>query len=170
MTAAPTMQPDPALARAGSGNRWRLAAAPRAQLRLLLGLMWAASVFVITIPTAVEPVGTSLDESWVMGLIIGAHAHRQWGSQVIFTYGPLGYLDFPKFVFFDTWLSSILVKLAIHVVFVGALVLLMVKRRAGFRWWVLFGLLVVLPLYALPSLEHECLLATFVLLIVRATP
>jgi hypothetical protein len=142
---------------------------PRWQLPWWTALPWAAAVFFVTVPPAVQRIGASLDESWLIGLTIGARVHRQWGSQIVFTYGPLGYLDFTRFVFFDLWSQAFLVTIAIHVVFVGALVLLLVQRQAGIQWWILLGLVVLLPLYVLPSLEHECVLATFVLLVIGAT-
>ena len=58
---------------------------PRWQLPWWTALPWAAAVFFVTVPPAVQRIGASLDESWLIGLNIGAHVHRQWGSQIVFT-------------------------------------------------------------------------------------
>lgn len=43
-----------------------------------------------------------VDGSWMAGLYMAAHDGRDFGTQIVFTYGPLGYLAFP-----DLWYSNL---------------------------------------------------------------
>jgi hypothetical protein len=43
-----------------------------------------------------------IDASWMAGLYMAAHDGRDFGTQIVFTYGPLGYLAFP-----DLWYSNL---------------------------------------------------------------
>jgi hypothetical protein len=43
-----------------------------------------------------------IDGSWIGGLYMAAHDGRDFGTQIVFTYGPLGFLAFP-----DLWYSDL---------------------------------------------------------------
>jgi hypothetical protein len=43
-----------------------------------------------------------VDGSWMAGLYMAAHDGRDFGTQIVFTYGPLGFLAFP-----DLWYSNL---------------------------------------------------------------
>lgn len=57
----------------------------------------AASVVVVTALTypRFNGVGPGLDMSWHTGLFLGVHRGLDFGSDIVFTYGPLGFLKFP---------------------------------------------------------------------------
>ncbi len=65
---------------------------------LLLGfILW------IVIPAVPYSGGTGLDGSWAIGLSLG-HANRMnFGRDIVFTYGPLGYLTAPTFPEAEPW-------------------------------------------------------------------
>jgi hypothetical protein len=52
-------------------------------------------VALLTWPVTSTAPGTGLDPSWMMGLAKAAHDKIHWGSDIAFTYGPLGYLQLP---------------------------------------------------------------------------
>jgi hypothetical protein len=65
---------------------------------LLLGI-----IFWIVIPSVPFPLGPGLDPSWVFGLNIGHFERMIFGRDIIFTYGPLGYLMVPTFPEAEPW-------------------------------------------------------------------
>ena len=57
------------------------------------GALVAVLVFAISLRLGIGTAGTNLDESW-SAVIAWAHVHgEQWGSDIVFTYGPLGWLN-----------------------------------------------------------------------------
>jgi len=65
---------------------------------LLVGI-----IFWIVIPSVPFPVGPGLDGSWVFGLNMGHFERMIFGRDIIFTYGPLGYLVVPTFPEAEPW-------------------------------------------------------------------
>jgi hypothetical protein len=41
----------------------------------------------------------SLDDSWIIGLYLAHRRGYQWGQDIVFTYGPLGFLEHPRLAF-----------------------------------------------------------------------
>ena len=46
-----------------------------------------------TLPTPLDGAGAGLDPSWVIGLHLAADKGMIFGRDLVFTYGPLGYLS-----------------------------------------------------------------------------
>jgi hypothetical protein len=65
---------------------------------LLLGI-----IFWIVIPSQPFPLGTGLDASWIFGLNMGHFDRMVFGRDIVFTYGPLGYLVVPTFPEAEPW-------------------------------------------------------------------
>ena len=64
---------------------------------LVAPLGWAGilTFFVLTFPTV--PLGIDLDSSW-SAVLVYAHQHGlQFGKDIVFTYGPLGFLTVPYY-------------------------------------------------------------------------
>jgi len=61
--------------------------------------LWAALVTVSVYPlsASVEP-GAKLDESWIAALYLAAGRGLDYGTEIVFTYGPLGYLTVPRII------------------------------------------------------------------------
>ena len=61
-----------------------------------LAMVWMVVPLVITLaawqPVPLPPIG-GLDPSWLAGLEMAHHAGLTFGTQVVWTYGPLGFLD-----------------------------------------------------------------------------
>jgi len=66
-----------------------------------LGL--AALIVLIVVPSIPGPVGAGLDAGWIWGLNMAHAKGLLFGTQLVFTYGPLGYLAFPAFPEAEPW-------------------------------------------------------------------
>ena len=77
-----------------------------------------AYVGLMTIPVAYASGNPGLDSSWVFGLNYLAHSHFKFGPDIIFTYGPLGFIYLPEMIG-----QNIAIALVVR----------------GFIWFLLFG-------------------------------
>jgi hypothetical protein len=57
----------------------------------------------VTFPVVVGPAESGLDPSWRIGLELAAARHLDFGTEIVYTYGPLGFLILPHLVV--TWVS-----------------------------------------------------------------
>ncbi len=73
-----------------------------------------------------------LDASWIAGLNIAVNQGMQFGKEIIFTYGPLGFLFLPKLFTVELWYLSLSFHLAVHGFFFYALYLLLKHHHAAF--------------------------------------
>jgi hypothetical protein len=60
-------------------------------------------IFLIVIPSLPPALGPGLDASWAFGLNMGHFDRMIFGRDIIFTYGPLGYLIVPTFPEAEPW-------------------------------------------------------------------
>jgi hypothetical protein len=74
----------------------RILGAIQATLLLIL-------IFWIVMPSVPYPGGPGLDGSWVIGVNMGHSGKMIFGRDIIFTYGPLGYLMYPTFPEAEPW-------------------------------------------------------------------
>ncbi|MCW2982137.1 MAG: hypothetical protein JWO14_3864 [Solirubrobacterales bacterium] len=110
----------------------------------------AAIVALLAWPLGIALPTTSLDSSWMSGLYMGLQHDKDFGTEVVFTYGPLGFLDWPAL--WASWLAvlayafSAVVYYAFVVTFVGLL-----QRTVG-----LLGAAVIAFLYlaTIPDMEQ----------------
>ena len=81
--------------------------APSAQGAVLqmarYALLIAFLFLFIAVPSATLPDGPGLDSSWRIGLNLAHAQHLTFGRDIIFTYGPLGYLLLPTFPEAEPW-------------------------------------------------------------------
>lgn len=84
--------------RRGLGDRFRPAAAT-VRRRLWTGTrpVWITSIALAlaTWPLSFVLPGAGLDFSWMAGLYMAVNEGRHFGTEVVFTYGPLGFLAWP---------------------------------------------------------------------------
>ena len=72
---------------------------------------------------------SGLDASWVVGLYMAAHDHMEFGTEIVFTYGPLGFLRYPWLVYAgEPSLVSFLYSSALFVAFCTVLVAVLRRR------------------------------------------
>ena len=66
---------------------------------LIFGIVWRLLIFVafvmMTFPPCFGRMGAGLDASWVLGLNEASSRHMIYGRDIIFTYGPLGFVIHP---------------------------------------------------------------------------
>jgi hypothetical protein len=67
---------------------------------------WIATVVLtlFTWPFGIGPVGASLDFSWIAGLYMAVDEGRHFGTEIVYTFGPLGFLAWPS-----PWIGSLAV-------------------------------------------------------------
>lgn len=67
---------------------------------------WIAAVVLtlFTWPFGIGPVGASLDFSWISGLYMAVDEGRHFGTEIVYTFGPLGFLAWPS-----PWIGSLAV-------------------------------------------------------------
>jgi hypothetical protein len=77
---------------------------PRTPLYRVLTSTWTlgALAAIASWNLTVDPPGGGLDASWGTGLYMAAEHGLHFGTQLVFTYGPLGYLRFP-----DLWYQDL---------------------------------------------------------------
>lgn len=131
---------------------------------------------VLTLPSAGSPLLPGGEFQYQAAMIVAFREHLQWGSQVIWTYGPYGYMDEPFFMDFTTWALAFVANLIGHVAWFGVLALFLVRIRARPWLWILVSLAIVLLFdrYAgqfwerFPVLDHEAALSAILLLFLAA--
>ncbi len=90
----------------------------------------AVLVVLLTPIGSTAPIPTG-DNSWHAALAMGFQQDLQFGPQAIFTYGPLGFLEFPQLYFTATFLLAELYVTALHLLFFSALYWSLSRT---FRW------------------------------------
>ena len=105
-------------------------------------LVVAVVVAVLTWPiNPIPPSTPGYDYSWITAMHVAAHLGLHWGSQIDYTYGPLGYLTIGN-IFYDG--TGIPADLVIATLYIGVLAL--VARAACRAFGLLIGGLLVFVL------------------------
>jgi hypothetical protein len=120
---------------------------------------WAGGLLVALLGWRVgmNPPGAGLDSSWNAGLAMAVHDGMRFGQEVVFTYGPLGFLQNQLVWFTDLAVWSFLYNAAVYVLFCLGLVWAL-RRRLPLVVCVVaaFVLVAVMPL-----LEMSLMVAVF---------
>lgn len=86
---------------------------------------------VFTWPLLFGPLGSSIDYSWISGLYMAVNEGRHFGTEIVYTFGPLGFLAWPS-----PWVGSLAVlAIAYMVVTYGGLIAVLtwsLSRTVGF--------------------------------------
>lgn len=74
-----------------------------------------------TVPVGIGATGASLDFSWIAGLYMAFDEGRHFGTEIVYTYGPLGFLVWPSL-----WIGSLAVvsyayTIVLYIAFVAML-------------------------------------------------
>lgn len=154
----------PAAARRGSPSGRRFWSLARSRLVARLAASgWVLALAALTAPNAVPPVSAGLDPSWQLGLQMAAHRQLQWGTEIVWTYGPLGYLNVPLYGYFEQWLWSLVVAVALQVLLFTVLAVFLWHAGLGPPGWLAIGAIFFLPL-SFPTVDYELQLASLILL------
>lgn len=120
--------------------------------KILVGLVLAFFT-VWSFPALLYNASYGLDPSWVIAIHMAKIQHLAWGTDLIFTYGPLGYLLYPININHDVWSQTVSYTIISHTLFFLVLFIFVIKTKSAFRNAILFGLLSVI----LVKLGHEYL-------------
>jgi hypothetical protein len=103
----------------GATRAWRL---------LMLSPVLAIPLTLAAFPTAPLAPGGGTDGSWITALHVGAQRGLDWGTDLVYTYGPLGYLTVPRLYYATQGTLAVLyVALAYYAL---AVVILAAARRS----------------------------------------
>jgi hypothetical protein len=88
-------------------------------------------------PVAVQAGGPGLDPSWTAGLELAVHNHIAFGDELVWTYGPLGFLSIPFIGFGATWFNHLGQAAFAYVALIrfGVATALFTGARANFGYW-----------------------------------
>lgn len=115
-----------------------------------------------TMPLLLLSPKSGLDPSWRIGLNLAIMDNFQFGRDIIFSFGPLGFLYMPTFVDFKFWAISFSFTLFIHFLFLSSVAMLLIKSSASWKEYVLIviALIFAVPLY----IEYKLLLSVIIAL------
>jgi hypothetical protein len=115
---------------AGHAKRWYLKSRTWDARRWQWGLAAAIAVVVFWPQSSLEPT-VGLDPSWQAGLAMARDLHIAWGPEVLFTYGPLGFLQTSAYYsYWQSVLATFYQATVIAALFLGIGAALRQRRRA----------------------------------------
>ena len=120
-------------------------------------------VGILKLPLLLLSPTTGLDPSWRIGLNMASMNNFQFGKDIVFTFGPLGFLYLPTYTDFKLWAISSSFTLIIHFIFLASIALLAIKSSLTWKQniFVFITLLSALPL---TYIEYKLLISVAVLL------
>ena len=108
---------------------------------LIFGIVWRLLIFVafvmMTFPPCFGRMGAGLDPSWVLGLNEASSRHMIYGRDIIFTYGPLGFVIHPLDVG-SNLIHAIFFRLGLHALWWTSVGMLLIRIR-GYSATLLFA-------------------------------
>ncbi len=120
-------------------------------------------VVMLTIPSLFINSSAGLDPSWYIGLHKAANEGLIFGRDIVFTYGPLGFLTVPTFVSRNLWVCSALYILLMYVLTVFGCSLYLRKMKANLIKTVIFVVVFTVALRFLHSgFDFELILCTLI--------
>jgi hypothetical protein len=132
--------------------------------RLPAATVWplalAPIVTLLSWPAAARTAQPGLDNSWIMGLHLAAQQGLRHGVDVVFTYGPLGFLMVPRPAFMGA--TSTLGLLVTGAIYLGLAALLLISaRRVLPLWAALLVALLAARLFAVLPPPEALLIVSF---------
>lgn len=131
-----------------------LAVAPPLWMSALGG---AVAALLVWRPAIYAP-GAGLDAGWNAGLTMAVEQGLQWGHEIVFSYGPLGFLQSPFAYYADLAFPALLFTAALYVCFC----IVLVRALARVLPLLIAVAIVFFMLAALPLIEQPPLLAVLV--------
>jgi hypothetical protein len=134
----------------------------------------------VTLPNPEYPMIANGEYEYQSALTVAFQDHLQWGTQIIWTYGPLGWVNVLTFLDFHTWLVAFALNLLGHAVFFGVLVMFLVHIRArSWQWLAVAAVTVVFferyqnqgigfDFERFPVVDHKMAMSAVLLLFVSA--
>jgi hypothetical protein len=108
---------------------------------LIFGIVWRLLIFVafvmLTFPPCFGGMGTGLDASWQLGLNEASSRHMIYGRDLIFTYGPLGFVIHPLDVG-SNLIHATFFRLGLHALWWTSVGMMLIRIR-GYSATLLFA-------------------------------
>jgi hypothetical protein len=123
-----------------------------------------------TLPNLIYWPSAGLDSSWVVGINMASAEKMQFGKDIVFTFGPLGFLYQPLFYEFNLWCISVTFSLFVHIFLVFMIYLLLRKLSTNIFDVILIA---IVFMFALPftfpenKLIFSIIILSFVLITER---
>ena len=116
----------------------------------------------LTIPQLLVLPYSGIESSWVVGLNMARIYGFQFGKDIVFPFGPLGFMYYPFFCEFNTWFISASFCLFVHCLFIYSIIIMIKKLSICPRDCVLMGIALM---FALPvtRIEYELLFSILIL-------
>ena len=96
-----------------------------------------------TLPWPAVRPGVGLDASWINALNISLMDHLQFGKDVVFMYGPLGFLILPVTMDYNLWRISLVFSLFIHFLLFASIYVLLSKLSAKWYHYLLMAMILI---------------------------
>lgn len=129
---------------------------------------WILVLTVVTCPWPIEPIIPNLDSFWIIAINQSFHNHVVWGSQINWTYGPYGFVDFPFLVYGWNTALSVVIGNLINAFYICALAIYLIELRARPWAWIVVAMALLLPMRVFLTADTELLLAAILVLYVSA--
>src|SRR3990170_1561694 len=114
-----------------------------------------------TMPGLLESPMSGLDPSWRIGLNMAMMKNFQFGQDIVYNFGPLGYLFQPTYVDFILWAISSSFTVIIHFLFLSTMAMLALKSSATWKQHVLLVPALLLAIFFF--IEYKVLLTAMIL-------
>ena len=120
-------------------------------------------VIILTFPSLIIDASSNIDLSWFIGLHKATNEGLIYGRDIVFTYGPLGFLTVPVFVNKNLWAYSAVYTLAVYALTLFGCSLYLRKMKANLVKTVIFAVIFVVVCGGLfPGRDFELLLSVFI--------
>ena len=139
--------------------RWRRVAAAAA---------WVVAVGVMTFPAPLAGPTPGPDAQWLLGLDLAARAHLQAGTDIVWPYGPLGFLGEPMYFFATQWVLTSAFLVLVHFGVFACVGVLFLRWRTPPWAWLVTAVALVLPQFFGGYADREGMLLSALLFVVAA--
>lgn len=133
--------------------------------KLLLPLFFLI-IAIWTVPWPYFLPTSGLDPSWVIGLYKATVDGMQFGHDIVFTLGPLGFMFHQFYIDPELWLLSFIFLILTHFLFIFSIALLMVKSSAKWKDY-----LIVIPILLISIVflgDYELILSVSIIFYLAA--
>jgi hypothetical protein len=106
--------------------------------------------------------------SWCIALLMAAEDGLQFGSEIVFTYGPLAFLGTPLYMYHGSWLASLFFCFSVHFLFVALVVYFVAplsgkKTPGSIALFLSATLIAILTIPLVPAQDRLLLMAAMLL-------
>jgi hypothetical protein len=127
---------------------------------------WVLVLGSATFPTPFPGPFPGPDSQWLLGLDLANRAHLLSGTDIIWPYGPLGFLGEPMYFFRAQWVLTALFLLVVHFGLFACVAVLFRRWRTPWWCWLGGGFVLLVPQFFAGFADREGLLLTSLLFVV----